>query len=835
MLEYGKILKELNAAIVKYETSKDKIISEYPQQVRINWHVHMQERLDKVFKIFEQEARAHVQKLDACIKRLRAEQAHFSKIALRKMGNFPNQILLGQNSIGTKTLELPSSLVPLVHKFPFEKGFCGDDCEKGSYFTTLLLIRLLSVSPLNKLHLTLIDGDSLGKNFKHMRLLYDNDFIYKKRILTYNDEIKVALKDMADYMETILQNQLTRYDSWAEYNDKNKKSILPLKVLVIFGFNEEYGIESILYLNRIVKFGIECGILPIIIKDKSIDEIKNPNKNLKEILINLKNLNNIDNFLNATMPNLQALNLEPNQEKLPSENELFDFLNSVNEFYREDSHIKYNISDLLNKHERWSKKSINGINIPIARDMQEQAVYFEIGAVDSEHHTLIGGRSGSGKSNMLHTMITSMCFYYSPDELELFLLDYKEGVEFNIYTNPPLSHASLIAVHSDVQYGQSFLEHIVGLKNQRADIFKDAGVKDFKEYREKTGKKLSRLVIIIDEFQVLLNSNFKSNESIRKLFVEILRKGRSYGIHLVLSTQSLRGLDIGEMQSQIGNRIALVMNTDDCAKILGGDNTAPSKLSGKPYGIFNYQAGIKEGNILAVIPYADEESIRQVIAQGEKSNQRNENKIYDGDEQILLPKQIARPANIVTFGVVNNYAQNDLEIDLNRGRNIAICGRGNKEKIYDILALNLNNKPVYCINANKSLLPKNFMAKDKSIFESIDKIKEDSFVIIDNYDLLKELNIAGYNPLPDAKHLENFLNQAHDKNINLIVFVERVKETMTGNKILGFIDHFVGLNVGNNVGTILDDQNLAPIFAHKNFYFNKLYGEITEFKPYGII
>ena len=177
MLEYGKILKELNAAIVKYETSKDKIISEYPQQVRINWHVHMQERLDKVFKIFEQEARAHVQKLDACIKRLRAEQAHFSKIALRKMGNFPNQILLGQNSIGTKTLELPSSLVPLVHKFPFEKGFCGDDCEKGSYFTTLLLIRLLSVSPLNKLHLTLIDGDSLGKNFKHMRLLYDNDFI----------------------------------------------------------------------------------------------------------------------------------------------------------------------------------------------------------------------------------------------------------------------------------------------------------------------------------------------------------------------------------------------------------------------------------------------------------------------------------------------------------------------------------------------------------------------------------------------------------------------------------------------------------------------------------
>ena len=57
---------------------------------------------------------------------------------------------------------------------------------------------------------------------------------------------------------------------------------------------------------------------------------------------------------------------------------------------------------------------------------------------------------------------------YSPKEVELFLLDYKDGVEFNSYTNPYLTHASLVAVNSNVSYGLSFLEYILDEKNRRS-------------------------------------------------------------------------------------------------------------------------------------------------------------------------------------------------------------------------------------------------------------------------------------------------------------------------------------------------------------------------------
>ena len=88
---------------------------------------------------------------------------------------------------------------------------------------------------------------------------------------------------------------------------------------------------------------------------------------------------------------------------------------------------------------------------------------------------MIGGRSGSGKSNLVNIIIQNLVYFYSPEEIELYLLDYKEGVEFNSYTNPMLNHASLIAVNSNVSYGVTFLEYIIEEKDRRSELFKKVG------------------------------------------------------------------------------------------------------------------------------------------------------------------------------------------------------------------------------------------------------------------------------------------------------------------------------------------------------------------------
>lgn len=806
------ILTEINALIQQHILNKKIIDSEGGDKIR----------LDKIGKRFDEEIKQKFKILSAVIKKERDKQEHFSKITLRKNGMFDKYILLGQNTINTKEIELSDNKIPMCHKFLFSKGFFSSDYEVGEYFTTLLLLRLLSITPLNKLQLILIDTDSLGKHLKRFRLILKNDFVYNQRILTYSKEIAQGLKDLADYMESVLQNQLANYESWQEFNEYNPKSLLPLKVLVIFGFDNEFNAESMLYLNRIIKFGIECGILPIVIGGYEAENERDSNK--KDLDKNLKELNNIESFLNSTYDNLESLLLAPHKEKLPSERELNDFLESINSFYGEDSQIKYDISDLLNKGEFWSKNSVSGVKIPIARDMNENIIYFEIGAIDSEHHTLIGGRSGSGKSNLLHAMIISLCFYYPPSELELFLLDYKEGVEFNAYTNPILNHASLVAIHSDIQYGSSFLEYIIEMKNKRADLFKKVGVKDFKEYREKTGEKLTRMLIIIDEFQVLLGG--KKAMDIQKLFVEILRKGRSYGIHLILSTQSLRGMqvDIGEMKGQIGNRMALTMGIEDSHNILNSSNEAAANLKGKPYGIFNFSAGVKEENILVSIPFASESTLKDIVEKIAKETPKNDNRIYDGDKEIYMPQVFDNVSHILTFGVVSNYAEDNLEINLNRGQHIAICSKDKKYDMLKVVAQNLKDRKVYFV-------------KDLKLFKNVDEIENNSFVVIENYDELKDLilPVSEYGMNENTKNFKTFIEQSTNKNISVIFFIEKA-QVLSGNKIYDFIDHFIALNAGAGVKYILKDEGVISSafdsWYHKEFYYNKCYGDMLEFKPF---
>lgn len=841
MLEYFNILNKLNNILKNFEKQRETIINDYPQTISSKQQAELNSRLENIEYKFSPDIKNTFNKLGSIIKTKRTEQEHFSTITLRKNGEFVKYILLGQNKITSKSLDMKSRLIPKIYSFPFTEGFYTNDYELGEYFATLLLIRLLSTSPLNKLQLILIDTKSIGKHFKSIRKILHNDFIYNQRILTYGKEIAQSLKDLADYMESILQNQLVGYKDWASFNADNPKMPLPLKVLIIFGFDNEFNTESMLYLSRITRFGIEAGILPIIILDKDIESSNDRNK--KAVLENIANFKNIDNFLDETIPNLESLELKPHLEKLPSENELEQFLDSINEFYNLDSQIKYNIGDLLEDNAFFSKNSADGICVPIAKDMNERIVEFKIGFVDSEHHTLIGGRSGSGKSNFLHALISSLAFHYPPDELELFLLDYKEGVEFNAYTNPILKHASLVAIHSDVQYGKSFLEYIIESKNERAELFKKHNVKEFKDYR-KIGK-LARLVIIIDEFQVLL-MNGKISMQIISLFVEILRKGRSYGIHLVLSTQSLRGIqaDIGSMKGQIGNRIALLMDVQDSMNILSNDNSAAANLSGKPYGILNFNGGVKESNILVKLPFASETSLKQIlhkIAKETKRSKISETRIYDGEEIIYLPKSFSNLVKeCLRLGVVNNYRQDNLDISFLNGGHLAICAR-EKRDILESIKLSLDRDRLIFIQKEEDFDSILSHLEDGDLGNKQDLIESQNetltrFIVFENYDKFTKYFIPS-TPLSlkdETKRFKEFIE--NNSNIIMIFCVERAKQTFSGNKIVDYIDHFVVLNAGMpSVKQVLAseaDQISHLELAHKNFYYNKLNGEIVEFKSY---
>ena len=122
-----------------------------------------------------------------------------------------------------------------------------------------------------------------------------------------------------------------------------------------------------------------------------------------------------------------------NRERRESKNLLFDELES--EYTQEEIWWRATSNTKL---EALIGKTING---------KLQNITFE----DSFVHALIAGTTGSGKSALLHTIILSLALKYSPEELELYLLDFKEGLEFNAYKNLP--HAKLVSIKSDRELG----------------------------------------------------------------------------------------------------------------------------------------------------------------------------------------------------------------------------------------------------------------------------------------------------------------------------------------------------------------------------------------------
>ena len=154
-------------------------------------------------------------------------------------------------------------------------------------------------------------------------------------------------------------------------------------------------------------------------------------------------------------------------------------------------------------------------------------------------HAMIAGQTGSGKSYLLHVMITGLAARYSPDEVRFTLIDGKQGVEFEAYRNFP--HADVVCLRSAPALARSVLADFVSEMEDRYERFQESGVVKLGDYRTKTGESLPRRVLVVDEYQQILEGD---PETGAMLLGKLLEKGRAAGMHAVLGSQTFeqRGL-----------------------------------------------------------------------------------------------------------------------------------------------------------------------------------------------------------------------------------------------------------------------------------------------------
>ena len=196
-------------------------------------------------------------------------------------------------------------------------------------------------------------------------------------------------------------------------------------------------------------------------------------------------------------------------------------------------------------------------------------------------------------------LITNVALRYSPDEVELYLVDFKKGVEFKAYSRHQLPHARVIAIESEREFGLSVLQRLDAELRSRGDQFRRLGVQDLKAFRNaQPDEKLARILLMIDEFQELFVEDDRIAQESALLLDRLVRQGRAFGIHVLLGSQTLGGA-YSLARSTIGQmavRIALQCSEADAHLILSEENTAARLLTRPGEAIYNDANGLFEGN-----------------------------------------------------------------------------------------------------------------------------------------------------------------------------------------------------------------------------------------------
>jgi S-DNA-T family DNA segregation ATPase FtsK/SpoIIIE len=210
-------------------------------------------------------------------------------------------------------------------------------------------------------------------------------------------------------------------------------------------------------------------------------------------------------------------------------------------------------------------------------------------------HGLIAGTTGSGKTELLQTMIASLAYANRPDELNFVLVDYKGDSAFKDCVNLP--HTVGKVNDLDPHLVERALESLAAELRYREHFLADAAVKDIEDYqllltKEPHRPPLPRLLLVIDEFASMI----KELPDFVTGLVSIAQRGRSLGIHLLLATQRPSGVVSPEIRANTNLRISLrVTDASDSTDILNASDAAriPKSAPGRGY------ARLGAGNLLS--------------------------------------------------------------------------------------------------------------------------------------------------------------------------------------------------------------------------------------------
>lgn len=525
------------------------------------------------------------------------EEFNLTNLTIENKDTLPDMVRIG-------SFERKPELVPAFLPFASQNGFCFEinPSTRDKVHNQLQYIALGILMQVNPalIKLSFIDiGFCTSFPLIH-RLQLPNVKFISNRI-----EIKEELKKLTDTVRYLSTNclgydfsNITNYNEKAEFKE-------PYNLVFISNFPKEFKDEDIDLVYSLINEASKFGIYILMSYDRSM---------FPEI-----NSFNQERFLKLFSIPKKMIHLDCTQSPVALNNFNVKIIKSQFEKYpfNFESYSNDEIAQVFDKINGSNCKafdtSLDFISIPIGRS-GGQEIFFEMGEKSDTYHALIAGRTRTGKSTLLNCIITRIAQLYSPDELRLFLLDYKQGVEFQIYENHPNVEVLLLD-NSQLEFGIQQLKRFREEINKRAKLFRHLGaeINNIGEYNKKSKIRLPRLLLIIDEVQQLFVA-FENRKLVNLLVKEIAKQGAGFGIHMLFCSQSYVDCKIDDdTLSQMNLRIAFnLANSRECRAILGGDNDVPVRLE-KFHAVYNSKNGEKDYNQIVKLTNFEKTTILPIL------------------------------------------------------------------------------------------------------------------------------------------------------------------------------------------------------------------------------
>lgn len=487
-----------------------------------------------------------------------------------------------------------------------------------------LLVKCFMAFPAGKLEATIIDPLDLGLTF--------TDMPYLVKQTTTSRIIDTKIWSSQSEIESVISTLLLRLTNLTQSYGNDHASRLKnetIRALAITDFPSNFSDTALRDLQSIIRMSTSLGVVVLLsVNEQELNRLWQRNASLVEEILSNVVVTKVENerlvlsesksckiYLNLDLPerNIQDLggvlsNIGLTGENSPENKKRI----TLSEMYGKDVYSSDN----------WFNNTLQGLSIPIGVEGANKLIKMTFGLDNghTEHHALVAGLSGAGKSSFLNTLITSTMISYRPEEVQMYILDFKEGVEFNGYLKYRLPSLRSVATNSDKEFALMMFQELEDEFINRSEQFKKYDVLGIDAYNAIPGvTKFPKLILIFDEIQELFIGS--GNDSIVSDCLNIIRKivaeGRACGIHLVFASQDFRNCSgIASLFSLMSIRVAIKGTDASASSVLDANNTGYKSLVDRDPGaaIFNNGAGSAENNTFFQIAYQNPVERKELLS-----------------------------------------------------------------------------------------------------------------------------------------------------------------------------------------------------------------------------